>query len=70
MNYVLRLLSRYPVLCLRFRREERGATATEYSILAGFIAFVIVAGVSLFGVALNSFYGFLTTGIRAALGLP
>jgi pilus assembly protein Flp/PilA len=53
-----------------FRAEQRGATATEYSILAGFIALVIVAGVGLFGVALNSFFGFLTTGVRTALGIP
>jgi pilus assembly protein Flp/PilA len=54
----------------RFRDQERGATATEYSLLIGFIALVIVAGVGLFGVALNSFLGFLTTGIRTALGIP
>ena len=53
-----------------FREEERGATATEYSILVGFIALVIVAGVGLFGVALDSVFGFLTTGIKTALGIP
>lgn len=58
------------VLFHHFRAEQRGATATEYSILAGFIALVIVAGIGLFGVALNSFFGFLTTGVRTALGIP
>ncbi|MGF9650243.1 Flp family type IVb pilin [Pseudarthrobacter oxydans] len=70
MNYLTRLLSGLSHKLTAFRHQERGATATEYSLLAGFIALVIVAGVGLFGVALNSFFGFLTTGIRTALGIP
>ena len=70
MNHFGRLLFTVSALLARFRDQERGATATEYSLLAGFIALVIVAGVGLFGVALNSFFGFLTTGIRTALGIP
>jgi pilus assembly protein Flp/PilA len=70
MKLLVHLLSRYPALYLRIHHEERGATATEYSILAGFIAIFIVAGVGLFGVALNSFFGFLTTGVKTALGIP
>lgn len=50
--------------------NERGATATEYSILAGFVALAIVAGVGLFGTALNSLFGPLTTGVKTALGIP
>ena len=43
------------------RREETGATATEYALLVGFIAIVIVAGVTLFGTALSGMYsGFAT----------
>ncbi len=49
---------------------ERGSTATEYSMLAGFIAIVIVIGVGLFGAALNQYYGALTNTLKAALGLP
>jgi pilus assembly protein Flp/PilA len=56
-------------LLLRFSFEE-GATATEYSILAGFIAIVLVAGIGLFGLALNGYFGDLANGVKAALGLP
>lgn len=57
----------------RFSRlgpDERGATATEYGVLAGFIAMVIVAGVGAFGNALNGYFTWLSAGVRAALGLP
>ncbi|WP_024367156.1 Flp family type IVb pilin [Arthrobacter sp. TB 26] len=54
----------------RFISEEAGATATEYSILVGFIAIVIVAGVGAFGTALNVYFNGLSDGVRAALGLP
>lgn len=54
----------------RFRAQEGGATATEYSLLAGFIAIVIVTGVGAFGAALNSSYLGLVTGITTALGIP
>ncbi|PNI10590.1 Flp family type IVb pilin [Arthrobacter sp. AFG7.2] len=54
----------------RLQDQERGATSTEYSILTGFIAMVIVAGVGLFGTSLNSVFGFLTTGVKTALGIP
>jgi pilus assembly protein Flp/PilA len=49
---------------------ERGATATEYALLCGFIAMVIVFGVGVFGTALNAFYGQMTSGVRSALGMP
>jgi pilus assembly protein Flp/PilA len=64
------LLSAASPFLAALRDQERGATATEYSLLAGFIAMVIVAGAALFGVALNSFFGFLSTGISTALGIP
>jgi pilus assembly protein Flp/PilA len=70
VKQLVRLLNLGSALLSAFRDHERGATATEYSVLVGFIAIVIVAGVGLFGVALNSFFGFLTTGIRTALGIP
>ncbi|MBE0476579.1 MAG: Flp family type IVb pilin [Coriobacteriia bacterium] len=38
------------------RASEEGATATEYGLLVAFIAFVIIAGVGLFGGALNAFF--------------
>ena len=36
--------------------SEKGATATEYGLLVGLIALIIVAGVGAFGGALNSFF--------------
>ncbi|MFJ6374836.1 Flp family type IVb pilin [Pseudarthrobacter oxydans] len=39
-----------------FFSAERGATATEYSLLVGLIALVIVAGVTLFGGNLDAWF--------------
>ena len=51
-------------------QEEKGATGTEYSILVGFIALVIVAAVSLFGIALDAVFTGLAAAVQAALGIP
>jgi pilus assembly protein Flp/PilA len=55
---------------IRILAEERGATATEYSILVGVIAMVVAGGVGLFGTALNGYFGTLANGVKTALGLP
>ena len=36
--------------------SEKGATATEYSLLVAFIAFLIIGGVMAFGGALNTWF--------------
>jgi pilus assembly protein Flp/PilA len=36
--------------------SEKGATATEYSLLVGLIALVLVVGVGAFGTALNTWF--------------
>ena len=36
--------------------SEKGATATEYSLLVGLIALGITVGVGLFGTALNTWF--------------
>ncbi|VXB65618.1 Pilus assembly protein Flp/PilA [Arthrobacter sp. 9AX] len=36
--------------------SEKGATATEYALLVGLIALVLVAGVGIFGTALNTWF--------------
>ena len=36
--------------------SEKGATATEYSLLIAFIAFLIIGGVSFFGGALDTWF--------------
>ena len=41
--------------------KEKGATATEYSLLVGLIALVLVFGVGAFGTALNTWFTNLAT---------
>ena len=36
--------------------SDKGATATEYSLLVGMIALVIVVGVGFFGTSLNTWF--------------
>lgn len=48
-------------------RDERGATATEYGLLAAFVALIIVAGVTVFGENLNTYYGDLATWIGTVI---
>lgn len=36
--------------------SEKGATATEYSLLIAFIAFLIIGGVTIFGNALSDWF--------------
>ena len=38
------------------RKDDKGATATEYGLLVGLIALIIVVGVGAFGGALNTFF--------------
>ena len=45
-------------------RDEQGATATEYGLLVGFIALIIVAGVGFFGESLDGYF----TGLATWLG--
>ena len=40
----------------RLRREETGATAVEYALMVGLIAVVLIAGVTIFGGQLNTFF--------------
>lgn len=41
--------------------SEKGATATEYSLLIAFIAFLIIGGVTVFGNALDKWFTDLGT---------
>lgn len=50
--------------------NEVGATATEYSIVVGFIAFIIVGGVGALGAALNIYITGLVAVLKTALGIP
>lgn len=51
----------------RILRGDEGATATEYGLLVGFIALLIVVGVGLFGTALNNYFGGLATWIGSVI---
>lgn len=66
MCHLVQLIERF----LIYFREERGATATEYSLLISFIALIIVTGVGIFGIALNGVFLGLGTGLKTALGIP
>jgi pilus assembly protein Flp/PilA len=46
-----------------FASDESGATAIEYALMAGIIALGIVASVSAVPIALNSFFGNVTTNL-------
>ena len=48
---------------MRSRRDERGATATEYGLLVAFIALLIIVGVTALGDQLNNFFGNLATAV-------
>jgi pilus assembly protein Flp/PilA len=41
--------------------SEKGATATEYSLLIAFVAFAIMVGATLFGTALSDWFEALAT---------
>lgn len=44
--------------------SEKGATATEYSLLVAFIAFGIIIGVTFFGNQLNAWFNGLGTTVQ------
>ena len=50
------MLEKFITLMIVGRDEEKGATATEYGLLVGLIALIIVVGVGFFGDALNDFF--------------
>lgn len=45
------------------RKSERGATATEYSLLIAFMVLAMVTGVTFFGDALGALFGDLAAPI-------
>ena len=50
------MLEKFITFMLIGRDEEKGATATEYGLLVGLIALIIVAGVGFFGNSLDTFF--------------
>lgn len=70
MNYLTRITCKAFAVLSRHSEQEKGATATEYGILVGFIAFAIVVGIGAFGIALNGVFADLTSEVQIALGIP
>ena len=55
MGEVYRMLKLY-VWAKTHVSDDEGATALEYGVLVALIALVIIAGVTLFGTQLNTFF--------------
>jgi pilus assembly protein Flp/PilA len=51
-------------LISRFVRDESGATAIEYGLIAALIAVVIVAAVSLVGTSLSTTFNTVATNLK------
>lgn len=51
-----KMLETFIAITVLGRKDEKGATATEYGLLVGLIALIIVVGVGLFGKNLNTFF--------------
>ena len=52
---------------LRLWRDENGATAIEYTMIAALISIAIYAGLSAFGVGVNSLFNATTNAIDASM---
>lgn len=50
------MLEKFITFMLIGRKDDKGATATEYGLLVGLIALIIVLGVTLFGSNLDAFF--------------
>ena len=54
---------------LKFLKDEEGAIAMEYGLLAAFIALVIIISVTLLGGNLNNFFNAIATEVGTWAGL-
>jgi pilus assembly protein Flp/PilA len=51
-------------LFARFVRDESGATAIEYGLIAALIAVVIIGAVTAVGTSLNTTFGSVATAVK------
>jgi pilus assembly protein Flp/PilA len=51
---------------IRFFKEEEGATAVEYGLIAALIAVVIIAAVTLLGTNISSTFNTIATSISGS----
>ncbi len=49
---------------LRFLKDDGGATAIEYALIAGFISIMIVAGATAVGTNLEGKFNLVATGLK------
>ncbi|MCY1204554.1 Flp/Fap pilin component [compost metagenome] len=54
-------------LIARFIKDERGATAIEYGLIAGLVALAVAVGAGALGTNLNAGFGNLATRVLAWL---
>ena len=47
------------------RHDDRGATATEYGILVGFMVFAMILGLTVFGDALGNQFSAMSTRVTS-----
>jgi pilus assembly protein Flp/PilA len=50
----------------RFAKDESGATAIEYGLIAGFISIVIIAALQLIKPEMSRIFGAVATGLQDA----
>ena len=55
-------------LFVRFMKDDSGATAIEYAMIAGLIAVVVLAGILLLGDSLTGLYGTNEDKLGSAIG--
>ena len=53
-------------LVARFVKDESGATAIEYGLIAALIAVAIIAGAGALGTAINTKFGVIATKVGSA----
>lgn len=51
-------------LIRRFIHEDEGQDLAEYALLVALIALIVMAAVTIFGTALNTFFGELATEVN------
>lgn len=51
-------------LIARFVKDESGATAIEYALIAAGIGIAIITGVNALGTAINTKFGTIATGLN------
>jgi pilus assembly protein Flp/PilA len=54
----------------RFRRDERGATATEYAMLVVFVALAVAVGASALGGGINTLFNKVNTQLTGVTPQP